>query len=66
VYLSLNRNLVSGDEIVWPSSFLTYHHDNGRSSHNAVLCNDHHCDMVGGRMLGVIIELLELGINGTG
>ena len=44
VHLSLDESLVGGDKIIWPSSFLTCHHDGVRSCHSAVLCGNHHCD----------------------
>ena len=46
MYLSLNTNLVGGDEVVWSSSFLTYRHDGGRGCRSAVLRGDHNCDVV--------------------
>ena len=46
MYLSLDRNLVSGDEVVRSSSFLTCRHDGGRGCRSAVLHGDHHCDVV--------------------
>ena len=45
MYLSLDRNLVDGDEVVRSSSFLTCR-NGGRGCHSAVLCGDHHCDVV--------------------
>ena len=45
MYLSLDRNLVGGDEVVRSSSFLACC-DGGRGYHSAVLHGDHHCDMV--------------------
>ena len=46
MYLSLDRNLVSGDEVVRSSSFPACRHDGGRDCHCAVLCGDHYCDVV--------------------
>ena len=46
MYLSLDRNLVGGDEVVRSSSFPTYRHDGGRGCRSAVLRGDHHCDVV--------------------
>ena len=45
MYLSLDRNLVGGDEVVRSSSFLACC-DGGRGCHSAVLRGDHHCDVV--------------------
>ena len=48
MYLSLDKSLVGGDKIVWPSSFLTYCHDGGgRGYRSAILHSDYYCDMVG-------------------
>jgi len=49
VYLSLDENLVGGDKIVCPSSFLTCDHDSGRGCRNTVLRGDHYCDTSGGQ-----------------
>ena len=46
MYLSLDRNLVGGDEVVRSSSFPTCRHDGGRGCRSAVLRGDHHCDVV--------------------
>ena len=46
MYLSLDRNLIGGDEVVWSSSFSTCRHDCGRNCRSAVLRDDHHCDVV--------------------
>ena len=46
MYLSLDRNLVSGDEVVQSSSFPTCRHDGGRGCRSAILRDDHHCDVV--------------------
>ena len=46
MYLSLDGNLVDGDEVVRSSSFLTYSHDGGHGCRSAVLRGDHHCDVV--------------------
>ena len=45
MYLSLDRNLVGGDEVVRSSSFSACC-DGGRGCHSAVLRGDHHCDVV--------------------
>ena len=48
VYLSLDANLVGGDKIIWPSSFLTY--DRGdRGCRSVVLRGDYYCDATGGQ-----------------
>jgi len=44
VYLSLDKSLVGGDKIVWPSSFVTCCHDGGRGCRSAVLRSDYYCD----------------------
>ena len=44
VHLSLDESLVVGDKIIWPSRFLTCHHDDGHRCHCVVLCGDHHWD----------------------
>ena len=46
MYLSLDRKLVDGDEVVRSSSFPTCRHDDGRGCRSAVLRGDHHCDVV--------------------
>jgi len=46
VYLSLDRDLVGGDEVVRSSSFPTCRHDDGHGCRSAVLRGDHHCDVV--------------------
>ena len=46
MYLSLDRNLVGGDEVVRSSSFPTCHHDDGSGCRSAVLRVDHHWDVV--------------------
>ena len=46
MYLSLDRNLVGGDEVIRSSSFPTCHHDDGHGCCSAVLRGDHHCDVV--------------------
>ena len=46
MYLSLDRNLVGGDEVVRSSSFSACRHDGGRGCRSAVLRGDHHCDVV--------------------
>jgi hypothetical protein len=55
VYLSLDINLVSGDEVVWPSSFPTSHDDGGRGCCSAVLRNDYYCDVASGRGQEVVV-----------
>ena len=45
MYLSLDRNLIGGDEVVRSSSFSAYR-DGGRGCHSAVLHGDHHYDVV--------------------
>ena len=45
MYLSLDRNLVDGDKVVRSSCFLACC-DSGRGCHSAVLCGNHHCDVV--------------------
>jgi len=44
VLISLDESLVGGDKIVWPSSFLTCCHDDGRSCRSVVLRGDYYCD----------------------
>ena len=46
MYLSLDRNLVGGDEVVRSSSFPTCRHDCGLDCRSAVLRGDHHGDVV--------------------
>ena len=46
MYLSLDRNLVGGDEVVRSSSFPACRHDGGRGCRSAILRGDHHCDVV--------------------
>ena len=46
MYLSLDRNLVSGDEVVRSSSFPACRHDGGRGCRSTVLRDDHYCDVV--------------------
>ena len=48
--LTLDRNLVGGDEVVRSSSFPTCRHDGGRGCRSAVLRGDHHRDVVWGSM----------------
>ena len=43
VYLSLDESLVGGDQIVWPSTFLTCH-DGGRGCRSTVFRGDYYCD----------------------
>ena len=45
MYLSLDRNLVGGDEVV-RSSYFSACCDGGRGCHSAVLRGDYHCDLV--------------------
>ena len=45
MYLSLDRNLIGGDEVVRSSSFSACSHG-GRGCRSAVLRGDHHCDVV--------------------
>ena len=45
-FLSLDRNLVNGDEVVQSSSFSACRHDCGRDCRSAVLRGDHYCDVV--------------------
>ena len=45
MYLSLDRNLVGGDEVVRCSSFSACC-DGSRGCHSAILRGDHHCDVV--------------------
>jgi hypothetical protein len=47
--LIFDRNLVGGDEIVWPSSFPISHDDGGRGCCSAVLRSDYYCDVASGR-----------------
>ena len=59
MYLSLDRNLVDGDEVVRSSSFPTCRHDGGHGCRSAVLRGDHYCDVVwwsevGGAALDVV------------
>ena len=46
MYLSSDRNLVDGDEVVRSSSFPTCCHDGGHGCRSAVLRGDHHWDVV--------------------
>ena len=65
MYLSLDRNLVDGDEVVQSSSFPACRHDDGRGCRSAVLRGDHHCDVVWWSELGGaardVVWWLELG-----
>ena len=55
MYLSLDRNLVGGDEVARSSSFPTCRHDGGRGCRSAVLRGDHHL------RCGLVVWWSELG-----
>jgi len=49
MYLSLDANLVGGDKIIWPLSFLTRCHNGDRGCLSVILHGDYYCDTTCGQ-----------------